>query len=250
MNLTQLIRLPLLATCSALALQAAGQNSLEIVPLRHRTADQVLPALRPLLEPGGALSGRGNQLIVRASPTNLADLKRALEAIDRPQRRLQISVRFDDALEAASRGVEASGRISNRGGRVGVRAHDERTAGTEQLDQRIQVLEGGRAFIATGESIPLPISRDGAVIREVSTGFEAVPRLARDTVLLDIAPRRETLDRQQPLATTVSARLGEWFEVGGATASTQRDERGIASGRRSSATETRRVWLKVEALPR
>jgi hypothetical protein len=29
----------------------AGQGSLEVIPLRHRTADQVLPALRPLMEP-------------------------------------------------------------------------------------------------------------------------------------------------------------------------------------------------------
>jgi hypothetical protein len=51
------------------------------------------------------------------------------------------------------------------------------------------------------------------------------------------------------MATTVSARLGEWFEVGGAVASAARDERGIASGSRSRSSETRRVWLKVEELP-
>ncbi len=30
-----------------------GQGTLEVIPLRHRTADQVIPILRPLLEPGG-----------------------------------------------------------------------------------------------------------------------------------------------------------------------------------------------------
>src|SRR5687768_8065078 len=89
-----------------LAPYAYGQHALEIIPLRHRTVDQVLPALRPLLESGGTLTGQANQLIVRTSPENLAELRRALDVIDRPQRRLQISVRFDDRADASSQGVE------------------------------------------------------------------------------------------------------------------------------------------------
>jgi hypothetical protein len=72
MNRNPLIRSALSAVLAALAVHAAGQNMLEIIPLRYRTVDQVLPALRPLLEPGGTLTGQGNQLIVRASPDNLA----------------------------------------------------------------------------------------------------------------------------------------------------------------------------------
>ena len=75
----------------------AAAQGLEIIPLQHRTVEQVLPVLRPLLEPGGTLTGQSNQLIVRASPRNLAEIRSALEAIDRPLRRLQISVRQDGA---------------------------------------------------------------------------------------------------------------------------------------------------------
>jgi len=249
MNRLLVLRSALGALLVTLALQAAGQQSLEIIPLRHRSVEQVLPTLRPLLEPGGTLTGQNNQLIVRTSPGNLAQLKQALEAIDRPLRRLQISVRFDDALEAASQGIEASGRIGNRGSRVDIGARDQRGSAIERVDQRIQVLEGGRALIMTGRSTPTPITRDTTLIRETATGFEAVARLAGgDTVLVDIAPRRETLDQQQRLVTTVSARLGEWFELGGAATGTARDERGIASASRSRTSEARRVWLKIEEL--
>ena len=51
-----------------LAIVASGalaQGSIEVIPLRHRTAEQVIPILRPLLEPGGALTGQYNHLIVR-----------------------------------------------------------------------------------------------------------------------------------------------------------------------------------------
>lgn len=249
MNPTLLIRSVLAVLLVTMALQAVSQQTLEVIPLRHRTAEQVLPTLRPLLEPGGTLTGQYNQLIVRASPANLAQLKQALEAIDRPLRHLQISVRFDDALDSASQGIEASGRIGNRGARVDIGAHDQRGSVTERVDQRVQVLEGGRALIMTGRSTPLPITRDAMVIRETATGFEAIPRLAGgDTVIVDIAPQRETLDQHQRIVTSVSARLGEWFEVGGTSAGAAREDRGIASASRSQSSEARRVWLKIEEL--
>jgi hypothetical protein len=63
---------------------------------------------------------------------------------------------------------------------------------------------------------------------------------------MEIAQRRETRDQQQGLATSVSARLGEWFEVGSANEQSSRDERGILSASRSRSAHSRRVWLKVE----
>ena len=260
MTRTKLIRSAVAAGLALAALQAASQHALEIIPLRHRTVDQVLPALRPLLEPGATLTGQSNQLIVRASPGNLAQLKQALEALDRPLRRLQISVRFDDTLDAASQAVEASGRIGNRGSRVDIRARGDTSTGAERVDQRIQVLEGGRALIMTGRSTPMTqrqvlqtpggvAVQDTTVIRETATGFEAIARLSGgDTVQIDIAPQRETFEQHQRLVTTVSARLGEWFEVGGADSAAARNDRGIASASRSRSSETRRVWLKVEEL--
>ena len=242
MNRRTVVRL---VSALALATPAAAQNALEIISLRHRTAEQVLPALRSLLEPGATLSGQGTQLFVRTSPGNLDELRRALEAIDRPARRLQISVRFDDALDAAVRGVEAGGRVGNRGSRVEIRAEDNRSSGAERIDQRIQVLEGGRAFIATGQSTPIP---DGNVMRETATGFEAIPRLVGGSVQVEIAQRRETLAQQQGLSTTVSGRLGEWLEVGGAAENASRDDRGLASRSSSRNVASRRVWLKVEEL--
>jgi type II secretory pathway component GspD/PulD (secretin) len=224
---------------ATLAAHSAGQNPLEIIPLRHRTAEQVLPALRPLMDPGATLTGQGTQLIVRTSPANLAELRRALEAIDRPLRRLQISVRFDDALDAALQGVEAGGRISNRGTRVEAQALGSQSTATERLDQRIQVLEGGRAFISTGQSND---------IRETVSGFEALPRLAGERVIVEIAQRRETPAQQQSLSTTVSARVGEWFEVGGAMEQASRSDAGILSAGSRRSAQSRRVWLKVEEL--
>ena len=245
-----------------LAGPAAAQYVLEVIPLRHSTAEQVIPSLRPLLEPGGTLTGQYSQLIVRTSPSNLDELRRALEAIDRPRRRLQVSVRFDDAGESARRSIEADGRISNRGSDLRIRAEDSARSGESRVDQRVQVLEGGRAMILVGESRPAlvrerirtpagTIGQDAIVVRETASGFEVVPRLVGSRVLLEIAPQRErfsgggTVDTQR-VATTASAALGEWFEIGGAVEQATGASSGIASSGHERSLSARRIWVRVD----
>jgi type II secretory pathway component GspD/PulD (secretin) len=253
-------RLGLTLLLAASATLALAQYPLEILPLRHRTVEQVLPVLRPLLEPGGTLSGHSNQLFVRASPGNVAELRRVLESVDRPARRLQVLVRFDNLEDQARREIGASGTITNRGSRVEVRAEDSRGRGEERVDQRLMVMDGGRGVISTGSSAPLrtreviqtpggTMVRESVTMRERATGFEVAPRVSGQTVHVDISPQRESGDSFQRASTTVSARLGEWFEVGGAAEAAAGDSRGILSSGQSAASASRRIWLKVEELP-
>lgn len=256
------MRLSLLLLLLAMSL-ALAQGTLEIIPLRHRTVDQVLPALRPLVEPGGVLTGQANQLIVRTSARNLEEIKAALAAIDTPARRLQISVRFETAGDSSRSRIDTRGVVGTERSRVDVRVDDSRARQDERVDQRVQVLEGARAFIATGESRPLrqrqivhtpggAVIADSTVIQDLATGFDVVPRVAGRNVILDIMPQREAPGatpgsvQAQRLATTVSAPLGEWFELGGAVQSSARDERGLLASAERRASESRRVWVKVD----
>lgn len=230
---------------------AWGQGSLEVIDLRHRTAEQVLPSLRPLLEPGGVLTGQRNQLIVRTSARNLAEIRRVLDSLDAPARRLVISVRFDDSGVAGDSSLEVGGRVSNRGSRIEVGATDSRSASEQRVDQRLQVLEGSRAYIAAGSSRPLP-HRDGVQIQDITTGFEVVPRVAGNTVFLDIAPQRESPGAKpgtvqgQRAESSVSGRLGEWFELAGTSGTSARNARGLLSSSRQQGSENRRIWVKVD----
>ena len=257
MNRGALIRF---AVLMLLASAAIAQNALEIITLRHRTAEQVLPALRPLLDPGATLSGQGNQLFVRTSATNLADLRLALDVLDAPQRRLLISVRFDDARDIASRGLGASGRIGARDSQVEIRAQDARSRSEERVDQRVQTLDGARATILTGASRPLRqrqyiqtpagvVSQEVTVVQELTSGFEVIPRVVGDRVEVEIAQQRESTASYQRAQTRASGRLGEWFELGSVAMGAARDERGIASATTSGGGETRRVWIRVDELP-
>lgn len=247
---------------------ALAQGTLEVITLRHSTAEQVIPVLRPLLEPGGALSGQYNQLIVRASAANLAQIRAALDAIDRPQRRLTILVRFDSAQDAARRDVQGAARIASDGdstsARAAVRIDNTSSRLDERVDQRIQVLEGGRATIAAGQSRPVRVRQviqtpSGPVVQETTeiagaaTGFDVVPRLAGGEVILEIAPQRENFVpgrsgaiQAERIESTVRGRLGEWIELGGTSSSSARTERGTLSAGNRSVTGDRRVWVKVE----
>src|SRR3989440_11428011 len=236
------------AVLMLLALSARAQNALEIITLRHRTAEQVLPSLQPLLEPGATLSGQGTQLFVRTSPANLDDLRLALTAIDRPARRLLISVRYDQDREVAARGIDASGRLGNRDSRIDVRAQDSRSRSEEHVDQRVQALEGSRATILTGASRPVRqrqfiqtpagvVSQEVTVVQETASGFEVIPRLAGDTVQVEIVQQRQNPACYQRSDTVASGRLGEWFELGSVAMS------GALGG------ETRRVWIRADELP-
>ncbi|MFC5302978.1 secretin N-terminal domain-containing protein [Azospira restricta] len=269
-----------------LPLLAAAQQEMEILPLRHRTVDQVLPVLRPLLEPGAALSGMNNQLILRASRKNRDEIRQALAALDTPARSLRILVSQHRDAEMRQSGAEAYGSVGSGnvriiqppsgvavgGGRVEIR-RDGNVVGGQVVDTRstraagamqsVQVVEGGRAYISVGQSLPLPLRQvvvgpGGAVVtetvvyRDVGQGFYAEPRLAGDRVTLEISPQFDTPGaaygsiNTQRLSTTVSGRLGEWIELGGSGQQAAGRERGGFSVGTSEIRDDRSIWLKVE----
>jgi type II secretory pathway component GspD/PulD (secretin) len=266
----------------AFSLTASAQQ-LEVLPLRYRTVDQVLPALRPLVEPGGALTGANNQLFLRASPRNRVDIKRALAALDQPQRRLVIRVRQNVDEEEAARGAAVSGSVTVGNARVSTgngteigthrhaeddlnaRVYDTRSQRGEQSGQAVQTIDGGRAFIQVGQSLALPMRRmvagpggtlvsEGIVYRDVGQGFYAEPHVNGEQVTVEISQQAESLVRSGPpgsvrgqyLSTTVAGRLGEWMRLGGADAQSDRRDGETAGLSTAQARSGRSIWLRVD----
>ncbi|HEX4797817.1 MAG TPA: secretin N-terminal domain-containing protein [Burkholderiales bacterium] len=271
--MSKLIRIAVVA--AILAPAPAWPQSLEIVPLKHRTVDQVLPILRPLLEPGGTISGTQSTLIVRTSPRNLAELKQVLANIDKAPRRLLISVRQDASIARERREAEVSGTLGT--GRVvigsgspanerGVTARITDTGSSSEsgLVQQIQVLEGSPARIQTGQSVPVvnrtvtpgprgTVASESVIYRDVATGFEVVPRVVGDRVMLDVSSQRETPGAAgsadvQRMASTVSGRLGEWIELGGIVQEESSRQSDLLYGSGALRQDNRRIWVKVEEI--
>ena len=223
-----------------LAGPALAQTTVEVILLKYRQADQVIPVLQPLLGREASISNFQNQLVIRATPSELAQVKRVLAGIDTPPRRLLITVRQDADVSGSRREAEVSGSIGNNNARVTVpgsgsreggnvvlrdgddrlraRVVDSSQAGGERTAQTVQVLEGYSAFIRAGESQPVRYRQvvrtmvngqwvDRVVettdYREATTGFNVRPRLQGEMVTLDIDPQRETFDEQRRGAVNV-----------------------------------------------
>jgi type II secretory pathway component GspD/PulD (secretin) len=201
----------------------AAELAVQVVPLRHRLPDEVIPALRPLLQPNESINGYDARLIVRASPATLKQIERVLGEIDSARRNLRISVRMDETIQRQEQDLGVSGEAhtgntrivvtngahSDRGASVGVRgssgnvqAHTERrvTTRNDNLSHTLTVLDGGRGFLRIGESIPqvqtylaLIGHRPGLVTGiqyyDVTTGFEVEPRVIGERVQLTLSPR-------------------------------------------------------------
>lgn len=246
---------------------SASAQQLEIIELRSKTADEVLPTLLPLVEPGGTLNGMNNQLFLRASPRNRSEIKRVLAAIDTPSRRLIIRVSQNRQAEDSARGGAAGGQVVLGGTRrssVEARVWDTKSVRGESASQMVQTVEGGQAFIQIGRSLALPLRQvmvgpGGAVIsesvvyRDVGRGFYAVPRVNGQRVTLEISQQADSMDgygrgtiNTQRLSTTVAGRLGEWIELGGGGSQAAGNQGGSMSLSTGEARDNRSVWLMVE----
>ncbi|MEX0959413.1 MAG: secretin N-terminal domain-containing protein [Burkholderiales bacterium] len=282
----------LLAFCAVAPLGRAGfaqQTVLEVIELRARRADDVIPVLRPLLAPGGTISGLQGRLIVRTTPANLAELRRVLDVIDAAPKRLVISVRQEDSATREGSEVEISGSVGSDRARVGVpgtgatgggtvqggsgddalraRVLGTRSDGSGTNVQTVQVLDGNAAFIRLGESVPVrsrtTISTPQGVrevesveYRNVDTGFYATPRVSGGEVTIQLSARRDAvLDRDtgaariQRVDSVVSGRLGEWIEVGSIAEDASRVETGTVSRRATASSARRRTYIRVDQIP-
>lgn len=213
----------------SLFLAAAGAQpaQIEVIPLNSSTVDEVIEVVRPLLAPGGTVSGMNNQLIIKTTPANLEEIKDVLQTIDRPRRRLMITVRqgvagTETAREHSLSGTHDSGdtRISGRppvrregivisgkdeeGNSLRYHLSDSTSAHEGGNTHSVQTLEGEPAFIQSGRSIPVPnrntyITRNGVIVqdtteyRDISSGFYVLPRVSGDTVTVMIAPRSSSV---------------------------------------------------------
>lgn len=265
-------RRSLLAAALAAALiapfAALRAQALAIIDLRHRSADELLPLLRPLVEAGGALSGQGFQLFLRTTPANERQLRELIAHLDRAPRALRITVsqQREDTVDTQQRRIDGSVVIDSRASsaRIGIGAGNEHGVGTRAATQTIQVLEGGRALISFGVAIPFTFRRylldagggaatefAGTAFYEAVTGFAVRPLLNGDQVTLELAPVDATItargvERSQ-LLTRVQGRLGEWIALGDADLREQAQTSGAGADAHSLRASQRGVWVRVEA---
>lgn len=237
-------------------------QSLTVIDLKYRRAEELIPVLQPLLEQGGALTGQDYKLFVRASSGNLAQLRSAVAQLDKQQRQMVVSVRRSTALDIQQEQASASGTLSTRNGVSGtVRAGERNLQTNDSSVSSVQVLEGNAAFIGTGTTMPIvtavavgggkrPFVAGAIEHRNLQSGFMVTPRVNGDQVILDISQQDERVGgngiQSQSLNTQVVGRLGSWIQLGGVSESSSSTNSGILSRSYSTGANELSVWVKVD----
>jgi hypothetical protein len=249
--------------------QAYAGDRIEVVPLKNRSAEELMPLIAPMLNQDEALSGTGYQLIVRAAPPRLEEIRALVAQLDQAVKQLRISVRRAAREEIEREQAQAhiavigsgGGKVEARGGAI-IRSTRDKSG--ERNHYQVTALEGTPAFIHTGEAFPtptqsgyivngLPVITQGIEYQQLSSGFYALARTNGSEVAVDISPQREVLDgrgriQTSSLVTTVRGQLGEWLELGGTSQQRSQEGGGLLRSTRSKDDTQQTLWMMVETV--
>ena len=255
-----------------------AETEFKIISLQHRFASDLLPNITPMVGLDGTATGMNNQLILRAQPERMREIEALIEKLDaaRVNRRITVSNSLQQNSQTST--TEASGtvlldtgrsgnvtisnsrRTQSNGGRLIV---ERNTSSTRQTgNQFINVLDGERAFISSGQIVPftqewVSITRRYVQIerftdwREVTTGFAVRPRTIGNQVELEITPRISSMNQQgfidfNELSTIVSLNIGEWLDIGGTMQNKDEISRKILGSQSVSNSQNSRLLIKVD----
>lgn len=259
-----------------------AQDRIEVIALRYRSVEQMLPVLQPLIHANEAISGQGFNLIVRAGPETLKQIREMLQQVDRPIRQMLVQVRFGDLSDEQRNAAQAEVRIEvgqEVQARGRARLEDTHELRQQNQTQQIRVLEGGQAWIQSGSAIPYRtvqvITQPGRVSIisgqqwiSVGTGFNVRPQLHGEKIWLEINPQQMRIEStresardgrsdwgsnrqsivQQQASATIETRLGEWVELAATQNGAQHEQSGILARTRQTQQQEQSIWLKVDLI--
>jgi hypothetical protein len=265
---------------------APGQETrIEVIPVRNRPAESLVPALQRALGAGAIVTSASGQLIVNASPAVLARVHELLPYLDTVARSLWISVRQEGDGSGSYRGGGVSGQVASGGVTVTVPETTEtrrgntverRTTRTEvrgafaqgsqsssdSAVQQVRATEGLPALIRVGTAVPVPqvapgpggtVVSGGTTYVSAETGFYVTPLLAGDLVTLELSATKERISAGgvldgQALETTVSGRLGEWISLGEILRSENARRSGLFAAAGLQSSERASIQVRVDEI--
>lgn len=258
--------------------RAEAVMHLETFTLRNRPAVDLLPLIKPFLDPEGAISGQGYKLFIKSTGANLDQIRQIIAELDVALKRLRISIstdarNFDEQkkqqLQAHSETVQSSDSpnvqkiIISKGPqhKLTTRVYSTAQRGRQPAAQQVQLLEGQWASISSGRAIPIADRQrnaDGTVTetiryRKLGYGFKVRAHVNGNKVYLSLRPRHEELSSQgggnirtQDIVTSLTVNLDQWTEIGGIQQLQKKTATGIYYRTQRKQESEQRMFIKVE----
>lgn len=262
-----------ISLCSPM--RASAATEFKIITLQHRFAEDILPAILPLIGNEGTASAMQNNLIIRTSPGNMAEIEQIITTLDTARQNLKITINRNKSLSLNGNAAEVSGRKrignttiettnSRRIIRNGVALNIENQQSRSNISntQFIQVMDGRDAFISVGQSIPftsewinltqryVSVQRTTEFI-DIDTGFAVRPRIIGDLIELEVTPRFSQMNQSgnidfETLTTTIRAQRGEWVDLGEIMQQKDEVSRAIFNWNNNNQSSNSQLSIKVD----
>lgn len=255
--------------------QALADAEFKIISLQHRFAEDILSSIQPLVGSEGSVTALQNNLIIRASSENMLQIEQVIATLDTVRQNLKITVKRENNLNTQDNQIGVSGRkrignvaISNnrypntRQDGVQVDITNKQSDAYNSSNQFINVVDGERAFISTGQSIPytqewvlltkryIQMQRVTEFV-EINTGFAVRPRSIGNQIELEITPRFSQPNQSgvidfETLTTIVRVNKGDWLDLGGIMQQKDDVSRAILSRSNNGQSTSSHLLIRVE----
>ena len=241
----------------------ASDTIIEVIPLTNRPAFEILPLLAPLLGDTAQLIDNGSSLLVKTTPDRLDEINFIVKQLDVRQSNLVITViqsrqTTADELNAVAR-VQLNIPVddpSRSNGRIIGHVYQTQDKNADKNTQTVRTMDGVPAHIKVGNIYPIQnFSGYGypttTQLTEATTGFEVIPRLAGQQVILSVAPWSDKMNGQGQIETqnaqsTIRINLGEWVEFGGVGENTSSSSNSTFANIRQTGERQMHILVKVE----
>jgi type II secretory pathway component GspD/PulD (secretin) len=258
--------------CSIGPGDAWAQPELKIITLQHRFAQDLLPAVQPLVGADGTASAVDNHLMIRTTPERMQAIEQVIATMDTERKNIRITVSHEDSSYTQGSRAGISGNVrsgdveirTSRRAPDGIRADIDSRQGSSSRSSTefVTVLDGERAFIRVGQSVPYTQQwaqltrqyigmQQTTAIQDITTGFAVRPRYIGGQVELEITPRIASMGRGntvdfEELSTVVRVTPGQWFDLGGNMQSRDDVSRAILSRQQGSGSRNGNLSIKVD----
>lgn len=258
--------------CMSLSFSYA-EAEFKIITLQHQFAENLLPIISPMVGIDGTATGMNNQLILRASPERMREIEATIQQLDITRVNRRITINTNTSSQRQHNRTEASGGVKIDNITIG---NDRKSSKNNNhiilernhrytqnnSNQFLNVLDGERAFVQTGQIVPftqewITITRRYIQIdritnwREITTGFAIRPMTIGHQVELEITPRIASLNNQgtidfEELTTTLRVSLNEWIDIGATMQNHDDISRKILGQSNTTSSQYSSLMIKVD----
>ncbi|CAB5129178.1 hypothetical protein D3OALGA1CA_3120 [Olavius algarvensis associated proteobacterium Delta 3] len=250
----------------------------EVIQIRYRWVEDILPVVRNLLSPQGKVTPdyRTNSLVVVDSPEAIQNIRAVLQRLDQAPAQVRIEVRFGEITEEMERAGNVTGKISGEGWEISkgdapkdgvqISLDEQRRKIDRSSGYTLLVQSGTPGYLRVGKDIPYRenwndlcqkyggCGGDGIRYKRVETGMDVNPRIVGEKVILEITPRISDVSSKGVIrfagaSTQITLPLGEWVTIGGSDETANAALQAILARGSGNRETTRSISLRVTRYP-